>query len=63
MAIIDRILGTPANLILRHPDGRDPLFKPVHTYGAITDAEVAAFAEQQLHLPAGQVDVYRSRVA
>ncbi|MFD0405580.1 hypothetical protein [Kitasatospora sp. NPDC127116] len=59
MTAIDKILGEPARLILRHPDGRDPLYKPVHTYGNVTDGEVRAFAEQYLHLPAGQVDVYR----
>ncbi|MFG3051874.1 hypothetical protein ACGFZP_13115 [Kitasatospora sp. NPDC048239] len=56
----DRILGEPARLIVRHPEFAGPVFKPVHTYGAVTDAEVLAFAAQELHLPAGYVDVYRA---
>jgi hypothetical protein len=59
MTAIDKLIGEPAHLILRHPDGRDPLYKPVHTYGDVDDTTVKAFAEQVLHLPAGQVDVYR----
>jgi hypothetical protein len=59
MTSIDRIVGEPAHLILRHPDGRDPIYRPVHTYGRVDDTTVKAFAEQVLHLPAGQVDVYR----
>ncbi|MGW2371697.1 hypothetical protein [Kitasatospora sp. NPDC001683] len=63
MPAIDKILGEPAYLILRHPDGQDPLYKPVHTYGPVSDEEICAFAEQELHLPAGQVDVYRVQAA
>lgn len=63
MTVIDRIAGTPVNLLLLHPDGTAPLYKPVHTYGSVTDEEVAAFAAQHFGLPAGQVVAYRTEAA
>jgi hypothetical protein len=58
MTAIDKILGDPARLILRHPEFGGPLLKPVHTYGLVDDDTIRAFARQELHLP-GPVDVYR----